>query len=71
MRANTEADRVTISLPHTLAHQAEVLRTELQLSRSELYRIAMEHFIDERRRGWQVLPRKWPKSIARTVNSPL
>jgi metal-responsive CopG/Arc/MetJ family transcriptional regulator len=51
MHTRTDVDRVTISLPHTLASQAETLRAELKLSRSELYKIAMERFIEEQRRS--------------------
>lgn len=51
MHTSAEVDRVTISLPHALAGQAEKLRAELKLSRSELYKIAMERFIEEQRRS--------------------
>lgn len=51
MHTSAEVDRVTISLPHALASQAERLRAELKLSRSELYKIALERFIDEQRRS--------------------
>lgn len=46
-----EIDRVTISLPHYLAREVENLRNDLKISRSELFKVAMERFIDERRRA--------------------
>jgi metal-responsive CopG/Arc/MetJ family transcriptional regulator len=49
MQTNSEIDRVTVSLPHQLAQQTELIRTELNISRSELFRRALERFIQEQR----------------------
>lgn len=43
-------DRVTISVPHTLASEADSYSAELKVSRSELYKMAMERFLAEQRR---------------------
>jgi len=47
MHNSNAVERVTISLPHNLAIQADTVRSDLNLSRSELYRVAMERFIQE------------------------
>lgn len=47
MYANNDVDRVTISIPHSLALQSEAVRSELNISRSELFRLALERFIQE------------------------
>lgn len=51
MHTSTEIDRITVSLPHALAGKADELRAELNISRSELYKIALERFIEERQRN--------------------
>ena len=43
-------DRITISLPHGTASAADELSAELKVSRSELYTVALERFIEEQRR---------------------
>ncbi|MEI6206029.1 MAG: hypothetical protein WCP20_04550 [Desulfuromonadales bacterium] len=48
MQTSNDLDRVTISIPHALALQSETIRSELKISRSELFRLAMERFIQER-----------------------
>jgi len=45
-----ETDRVTISLPHRLAQDIDALRTDLNISRSELFKVALESFLAEQRR---------------------
>lgn len=45
-----EIDRITISVPHTLALEADALSTELKVSRSELYKTAMENYLADQRR---------------------
>ena len=47
MQTCTDVDRVTISIPHALALQSETIRGELKISRSELFRLALERFIQE------------------------
>ena len=47
MQTSNNLDRVTISIPHALALQTEAVRSELKISRSELFRLAMERFIQE------------------------
>jgi len=47
MQNSSDVDRVTISIPHSLALQSEIVRSELNISRSELFRLAMERFIQE------------------------
>ena len=47
MQTSNDLDRVTISIPHALALQSEAVRNDLKISRSELFRIAMERFIQE------------------------
>jgi metal-responsive CopG/Arc/MetJ family transcriptional regulator len=47
MYASNDVDRVTISIPHSLALQSEAVRGELKISRSELFRLALERFIQE------------------------
>lgn len=51
MHTSSEIDRVTVSLPHALAGKAEEVRAELNISRSELYKIALERFIEEEERN--------------------
>lgn len=48
--ANRCVDRVTISVPHELAGEADICSAELHVSRSELYKMAMERFLAEQRR---------------------
>jgi len=50
LNQSREIDRITISVPHTLALEADALSTELKISRSELYKTAMESFLAEQRR---------------------
>ncbi len=47
MQTGNDVDRVTISIPHSLTLQSETIRGELKISRSELFRLALEHFIQE------------------------
>jgi metal-responsive CopG/Arc/MetJ family transcriptional regulator len=47
MQNSTDVDRVTISIPHALSLQSEAVRGELKISRSELFRLALERFIQE------------------------
>lgn len=47
MQRGNDVDRVTISIPHSLAMQLETVRGELKISRSELFRLALERFIQE------------------------
>jgi metal-responsive CopG/Arc/MetJ family transcriptional regulator len=47
----SEIDRVTISLPHSIACEIEVLRAQLNVSRSEIFKRAAERFIEEQRRS--------------------
>ena len=47
MQTSNDVDRVTISIPHALALQSEAVRSELKISRSELFRLALERFIQE------------------------
>lgn len=47
----SEIDRVTISLPHTITCEIELLREELNVSRSEIFKRAVERFIEEQRRS--------------------
>lgn len=47
----SEIDRVTISLPHAIACEIENLRTQLNVSRSEIFRLAAERFIEEQRKS--------------------
>jgi metal-responsive CopG/Arc/MetJ family transcriptional regulator len=47
----SEIDRVTISLPHAMACEIETLRTQLNVSRSEIFKLAIERFIEEQHRG--------------------
>jgi metal-responsive CopG/Arc/MetJ family transcriptional regulator len=48
---HNETDRVTISLPHSLALDVESLRSDLKISRSELFKVAVERFIADQRRA--------------------
>ncbi len=50
LNTNRSIDRITISVPHALASEAESCSAELQVSRSELYKMAMERFLAEQRR---------------------
>jgi metal-responsive CopG/Arc/MetJ family transcriptional regulator len=47
MHTSNDVDRFTISIPHSLALQSEAVRGELKISRSELFRLALEQFIQE------------------------
>lgn len=47
----SDIDRVTISLPHTIACEIETLRTQLNVSRSEVFKRALERFIEEQHRS--------------------
>lgn len=47
MQNSNDVDRVTISIPHSLALLSETVRSELNISRSELFRLALERFIQE------------------------
>ena len=48
---HNETERVTISMPHSLAHDVDILRSDLKISRSELFKLAAEQFIAEQRRN--------------------
>lgn len=50
LNSDRPVDRVTISVPHSLASEADNYSVELKVSRSELYKMAMEHFLAEQRR---------------------
>ena len=50
LTANRSVDRVTISLPHELASEADSCSAALKVSRSELYKLALERFLAEQRR---------------------
>ena len=50
LTANRSVDRVTISVPHELASEADSCSAELSVSRSELYKMAMERFLAQQRR---------------------
>lgn len=50
LNSERSVDRVTISVPHALASEADIYSAELKVSRSELYKMAMEHFLAEQRR---------------------
>ena len=50
LTANRSVERVTISVPHELASEADSCSAELKVSRSELYKLAMERFLVEQRR---------------------
>jgi metal-responsive CopG/Arc/MetJ family transcriptional regulator len=50
LTANRSVERVTISVPHELASEADSCSTELKVSRSELYKLALERFLAEQRR---------------------
>ena len=50
LNSDRSADRVTISVPHSLASEADSFSAELKVSRSELYKMAMERFLAEQRR---------------------
>ena len=47
----SEIDRVTISLPHAIACEIDALRTQLNVSRSEIFKRALERFIEEQQRS--------------------
>lgn len=50
LTANRSVERVTISVPHELASEADNYSAELKVSRSELYKLALERFLSEQRR---------------------
>ena len=50
-KAVSEIDRVTISLPHAMSCEIEALRAQLNVSRSELFKRALERFIEDQRRS--------------------
>ena len=50
LTVNRAVDRVTISVPHELASEADSFSAELKVSRSELYKLALERFLAEQRR---------------------
>ena len=50
LTVNRSVDRVTISLPHELACEADSCSAALKVSRSELYKLALERFLAEQRR---------------------
>jgi metal-responsive CopG/Arc/MetJ family transcriptional regulator len=50
LTASRIVDRVTISVPRELASEADSCSAELRVSRSELYKMAMERFLAEQRR---------------------
>jgi metal-responsive CopG/Arc/MetJ family transcriptional regulator len=47
---NRSVERVTISVPRDLASEADSCSAELKVSRSELYKLALERFLAEQRR---------------------
>lgn len=51
LTANRSVERVTISVPHELAIEADNCSAELKVSRSELYKLALERFLSEQRRA--------------------
>lgn len=50
LTVNRSVDRVTISVPHELASEADSCSAKLKVSRSELYKLALERFLAEQRR---------------------
>lgn len=50
LNQHRDIERITISVPHDLALEAEALSSELKVSRSELYKTAMESYLAEQRR---------------------
>jgi metal-responsive CopG/Arc/MetJ family transcriptional regulator len=50
LTTNRSVERVTISVPHELASEADSCSAELKVSRSELYKLALERFLAEQRR---------------------
>ena len=50
LTANRSVERVTISVPRELASEAYNCSAELKVSRSELYKLALERFLAEQRR---------------------
>ncbi|MDZ4186018.1 MAG: hypothetical protein U1D97_13710 [Desulfuromonadales bacterium] len=50
LNTDRSVDRVTISIPHALASEADSFSAELKVSRSELYKMAMERFLADQRR---------------------
>ncbi len=50
LNANRSVERVTISVPHELASEVDSCSAELSVSRSELYKMAMESFLAQQRR---------------------
>jgi len=43
-------DRITISLPKTLASEVELLRKELKVPKSEIFRVAIEQLLVQYRK---------------------
>jgi metal-responsive CopG/Arc/MetJ family transcriptional regulator len=50
LNQSRDIERITISVPHSLALEADALSSEMKVSRSELYKSAMESFLAEQRR---------------------
>ena len=50
LTATRSVERVTISVPRELANEADNCSAELKVSRSELYKLALERFLSEQRR---------------------
>ena len=50
LNQSRDIERITISVPHSLALEADTLSREMKVSRSELYKSAMESFLAEQRR---------------------
>jgi metal-responsive CopG/Arc/MetJ family transcriptional regulator len=50
LKQSRDIERITISVPHSLALEADTLSSEMKVSRSELYKSAMESFLAEQRR---------------------
>ncbi len=43
-------DRITISLPNSLAAEVELLRKELKVPKSEIFRVAIEQLLEQYRK---------------------
>lgn len=55
-KITTDTDRVTISLPHSFACEIELLRSQLNVSRSEIFKRAMEQYIElQKKNGLQII----------------
>jgi hypothetical protein len=50
-KAASDIDRVTISLPHSFASEIEIIRSQLNVSRSEIFKRAMEQYIEQQKKN--------------------